>query len=426
MKRKLLAVINNSACSLLCILGTILLTLTCIPVFSEDGNTESQFPIVYLTYQDDPTTSITIHWITDLDKQDTSVSYREMNDLPFNLIYAEGTNEALPDDFPYRVHTVKLNNLSPGQSYSFSLLGHDDQTYSFRTVPDTLDKPLTFVTGGDMYHGAENLLRRTNHAAAQEDPYFVLAGGDICYATDKLDLGKEHIERWILFFKAYSDEFISSEGHLIPIVPALGNHDVKGRYYQDESKAQLFHSFFSFPGVQAYRTLDFAEYMSIVVLDSGHTNSVEGAQLNWLKDQLQEREDQSYLFTLYHVPAYIGKNAKNTLITKIINKYWTPIFDMFKVNAAFENHEHIYKRTHPLLAGEVNEEGTIYIGGGAWGTLPRVPMNPEDEPYLAKTASTRHFLKVTVNKDRVKYESIDENGNIFDQTEQKSRVLLNK
>jgi hypothetical protein len=43
------------------------------------------------------------------------------------------------------------------------------------------------------------------------------------------------------------------------------------------------------------------------------------------------------------------------------------LFDKYHVKAVFENHEHQYKKTFPLLNNTVNPNGTIYFGDGAMG-----------------------------------------------------------
>lgn len=47
---------------------------------------------------------------------------------------------------------------------------------------------------------------------------------------------------------------------------------------------------------------------------------------------------------------------------------WGSIFDQYKLNAAFENHNHFIKLTKPLNNNEpVTEEGVLYLGDGAIG-----------------------------------------------------------
>ena len=102
-------------------------------------------------------------------------------------------------------------------------------------------------------------------------------------------------------------------------------------------------------------------------MDSGHTHPINGAQTEWLAGVLEARQLVPHKFALYHVPAYPSSRPFNYGISKQIRKNWVPLFDKYKLTAAFENHDHDYKRTHPLLEGKTAPKGVIYLGDGAWG-----------------------------------------------------------
>jgi hypothetical protein len=82
-------------------------------------------------------------------------------------------------------------------------------------------------------------------------------------------------------------------------------------------------------------------------------------------------------------------------VSPLIRQHWVPLFERFGLNVAFEHHEHAYKRTHLLLQGSPHPAGILYLGDGSWGVeKPRKPKSPSERPYLAKSASTRHFILV--------------------------------
>src|SRR5262249_15509426 len=149
------------------------------------------------------------------------------------------------------------------------------------------------------------------------------------------------------------------------------------------------------PGKPGYNVLDFGNYMSIFLLDSGHTNPVGGKQAEWLAKMMQVRKDTPHKFALYHVPAYPSVHKIDKEIGAEIRKFWVPSFDTYHLTAAFENHEHAYKRTHPLLAGMIVADGVVYVGDGGWGVKnPRAPRRVHEKSYLANALSARHFLVV--------------------------------
>lgn len=208
---------------------------------------------------------------------------------------------------------------------------------------------------------------------------------------------------------------VTPEGCLIPMLPAIGNHDVMGRFEQTPKEAPFFYSLFAMPGESGYNVLDFGDYMSIFLLDSGHTNPVEGKQAEWLAKTLQQRQSVPHKFALYHVPAYPSVHKLTEKIGSLIRKYWVPSFDAYHLTAAFENHEHAYKRTHQILGNAIAVDGVVYIGDGGWGVLkPRNPRNVEEKWYLAKAASARHFVVVDVEQDKQTIHAINFDGQILD------------
>ena len=92
---------------------------------------------------------------------------------------------------------------------------------------------------------------------------------------------------------------------MIPLVACLGNHEVNGGYKGTRSDATFFLPLFD--GLYkdtTYAALDFGDYLSLVLLDTGHVSPVGGEQTDWLDDVLRDREERPHLFAVNHVPAY--------------------------------------------------------------------------------------------------------------------------
>jgi acid phosphatase type 7 len=386
---------------------------------------------VYLTWQRSPETTMTIQWVTDSHQSADFIEYKKEDET--NWKTAKGFHFPLEGIYPFFVHRLELTNLQSGASYQFKI-DSEDQIYKFRTMPANLASPVKFIAGGDMYHEETvKELMKTNLQAAQQDPMFVLVGGDIAYAGDKLALFPDTLQswmdwflegfskkqkkrkRWIEWLITWKKTMVTSDGYLIPIVPTIGNHDVNGRFGQTPDEAKIFYQLFPFPGKRGCNVLDFGKYMTIIILDSGHSHPIPGDQTNWLYQTLYERSSFPKKFALYHVPAFPSVRSFEGKYSTLIRKYWVPIFEQFDLTAAFENHDHAYKRTHPLKEGTINPTGALYIGDGAWGVLNlRKTKHPSKAWYLAKTASVRHFILVTVQKDSVRFTAISDNGEIID------------
>jgi hypothetical protein len=213
------------------------------------------------------------------------------------------------------------------------------------------------------------------------------------------------------------DTLIAEDGRVIPILVAIGNHEVQGGFHHRhddyeqtdvwrERFATYFYSLFAFPGQPGYNVIDFGDYMSLIALDTFHTNPIEGEQTQWLERTLSQRVDVPHVFPFYHIPAYGVSTSSGPMRRHVV-----PLFEKYGVRIAFENHGHVYKRTHPIRDGKISEDGIVYVGDGAWG----VNLKPvRDRWYLAKAQSVHHFIVVTIHRDQRSLLMVDADGNIID------------
>ena len=160
--------------------------------------------------------------------------------------------------------------------------------------------------------------------------------------------------------------------------------------------------------------------MAVWALDSGHLASFAGAQEVWLERSLREHRDTPFRFALYHVSLYPSHRPYDGDGPRAGRRHWVPHFDAFGLTAAFEHHEHLLKRSHPLRAGALaaDGEGTLYIGDGCWGkSHVRKPVG--ERWYLAKTLRRRHVWSVSASGDEVHYTALGAAGQVFDEALQR-------
>lgn len=403
------------------------LFLLCFVLAAIACNAANYDPVaLYLTWQRNPESTMIIRWLTPPDRQEDLIEYQQEN--VGEWLTANGYHMPLPQNVPYLMHSVELTHLQPDTNYIFRT-GHDGRIFKFQTMPATLNQPIRFVAGGDMYHDGIEFLHATNRQAASTSPLFALVGGDIAYAADSkasylpswlnrwIDTPtKQDFNRWLAWLIAWKNDMVTPDGRLVPFLPVVGNHDVNGEFEQTPVQAPFFYSLFAMPGQQGYNVLDFSNYMSIILLDSDHSHPIKGDQTNWLANTLKCRQHVPHKFALYHVPAYPSARSYNLKTSQKIRKYWVPYFDRYQLTAAFENHDHTYKRTHPMLNGAISQKGVIYIGDGAWGVeSPRTPSKPSKKLYLAQAASKRHFLLVTIEPEKRTVTAVSSDGETFDQ-----------
>jgi hypothetical protein len=220
---------------------------------------------------------------------------------------------------------------------------------------------------------------------------------------------------------------------MIPMVACIGNHEVDGGYGQPRTKAPFFYALFDglYPET-GYATLDFGDYLSLVLLDTGHTSPIGGAQASWLERTLQARQDRPHVVVVNHVPAYPsfrnpeptpskdGKTMK--LGTGELNrKHWVPLFEKYRVPVVLEHHDHTFKRTKPLLGGLAHANGVLYLGDGSWGRL-RTPKSADKLTHLAVTSRDYHLSLHRLQGQERFHVALDELGRIMDVSHSGQRI----
>ena len=300
---------------------------------------------------------------------------------------------------------VQLTGLQPDTIYCVKL---GKKEFKARTLPAKRPDRISFVTGGDMMHKPE-WHEDGVKAMASRSPDFALIGGDLAYANG------QDWKRWLDWIEVYADHARSSDGLSIPFVVAIGNHEVIGGYGQIPEKAPLFFNFFPFPQENdATYIIDMYKDLSVLVLNSNHTRPVED-QVEFIEQALSLRKTRKHLFALYHFPAYgIVKGGLENPISQSMRKHWTPLFDKYGLDAAFENDHHVYKRSKLIKGGKVDDSGTLYIGDGAWGVKTR-GIGSENLWYVEQASPTRHVIEVVIENDVRTYRAINHDKKVFDE-----------
>ncbi|MFN7140222.1 MAG: purple acid phosphatase family protein, partial [Limisphaerales bacterium] len=366
-----------------------------------------------------------IQWHTTHPNARTELEFRRMDGGDWQL--ARGSNEPMPYS-DRLIHTVELTKLNEDTYYLFRF-GKDTKEYKFRTMPKDLRRPIRFISGGDVYH-QRDWMDQMNALAAKLDPAFVVFGGDLAYAVGNKKSERDDVKRWYDYFDSWKNLAIAPDGRLIPQLVTIGNHEVVGFWDQPHEAGKGFYALFAMPGNRGYNHLDFGNYMTLLLLDSQHTKPVAGVQSEWLNNVLSKRKKVPHIFPVYHVPGYPSArpfdSGENAHISEAIRQHWSPLFEKHGVKIAFENHDHAFKRTHPIRDGKVNPTGVTYLGDGAWGVRLRNTHPVESTWYLANAASIRHLFLVTLYPDQRHVMAIDSDGKVFDEVYQrveKSRAL---
>ncbi len=363
---------------------------------------------LFLTWRRDPTTTMTVQWIAPASTSNISIGFTEAGEKTlWRSIATKQHPYPMTDLYVFR---AELTGLRPGTEYLFQI-GGNPTTHRFRTMPAKATDTFQFVSGGDC--GVNEHAVANNIMAAAQEPMFALIGGDLGY-----DNGRS-ADTSLEFMRNYSRHMIDPKGRLIPMVVCIGNHEVNGSYGKTREAAPFYLALHD--GLYAERTfatLDFGDYLSLVLLDTGHIAPIDGEQTAWLDKALAERTERPHLIAVNHVPAYPSyrpyESQGDKVGTGALNReHWVPLFERHNVDFVLEHHDHTFKRTHPLKDGLVNANGIVYLGDGSWGKL-RAPKSPEERPYLATTSGSYHMTLHRLEGEQRFHVAIEETGRIAD------------
>lgn len=305
------------------------------------------------------------------------------------------------------VQRLSMQGLTPNTEYLLTVPGRDELVL-FKTAPATLDQPLVFAEGGDV--GTSHHVGMLHELAAAWDPLFGLVGGDCAYGN-----GVDP-NAWHKYLKLWHDHMVTPDGRSIPMLCTIGNHEVDGSYGKPKTNAPFFYALFGplYPNRGTYQSLNFGDYLTFFLLDSGHTAKHGGQQTKWLSAALDARPEVTHRFAAYHVPAYPSHRPFDGPYSSPAREHWVPLFEKHQLDAVFEHHDHTYKRTHRLLNDQPHPDGILYLGDGAWGRTPRT-VNP-DLSYLAVAKSERNVIRVTLDPSGTQaYLAVDEHGETLDE-----------
>ena len=405
---------------------------------------------IYLTWQKENTSNnitLNIHALNNIDELEVfyDSQSRKDSDNAYSFKTKAKGKHFIKDRYIFH---IELSNLEPGTIYYFSIKSKIDgfsEERKFKTIPQNFDS-LRLVEGGDWEQPNEAI--KLCEIAAKYNPDAVLLGGD--YPDEVLSV--DDYRKWDMWLDSYCKTMITENGVLIPMILAIGNHDVVGGFGQTYKNSPFFFKYF--PQTNNDNESFFIKYLGkdivLIVLDSGHCYDYAGKQYEWLKKKLKLTKDIPIKLALYHVPIFPSVRFPNeNLSYRILHplakishknidfsmllcsqsylgkKYWLPLFDKYQLTAAFEHHDHTLKRTKPIRFGMIHPYGTVYLGDGGWS--PKIQCSPLQSylsGYFAKCSShLQFFWLIDIKKDKICYKAISKNNQIIDEYIQKIKKM---
>ena len=335
------------------------------------------------------------------DLGDYSYSYASMYD--YRLFYkAELKDLEAGTEYVYRVGSKSHDDFS--EFYTFKTEAEDEDSFSMIAVTDPQGRTIEEYA----YYA------KTLNTALEEckDPAFILNCGDF---TDNA-----YYDDWWRYF------FESSKGTCegIPLVTAVGNHDVRGdsvkfyNYHFDnpQNAKGLSENFVPKEGTTitmaaCIKYLDNTVYsfdygnahFAVVNTGSDHGDATEllSLQKEWLKNDLQNT-DKKWKILVTHRGIYVEKVRKQTEAVKLA---FLDIIDECGVDLVIEGHDHVYMRTNKMRGGQVSEDGIYYaiIGSAALKRYDTDEMHDWVSVIKPLPKELPNYVVISVDDSKISY-----------------------
>lgn len=338
----------------------------------------------HLTWQRDPSTTVTIQWTTlntETDGYEPKVWFARADEttgagedmgIPYSDAYwTAGTGfnytAVLTKDEAFVQWEVELTGLTADTDYVYRAGTWDafdaggatltaatlSPIQRFRTGRTKGDRaPIRFIAAGDSRGGYDQIVENVDRLSAMDADFWVFSG-------DMNQMGNP--DEWGSWFAAMDP--ISANTVLMPV---QGNHEILGELYYEQ---------FALPREEDGLPYEYVENawhivtgnILLIGLNSVTTSVVE-EQKPWLKATLERYKDDAdidWRVVMYHHPAYSSSNHKST---GRVQDHWVPIFEDYGVDLSLSGHDHNYERSVPIRGSqEVDEaEGVIYVTAGAF------------------------------------------------------------
>lgn len=367
-------------------------------VIAQQGNAgfEVQPYLQYATQN-----SIRIHWETTMPAN----SYVWYGPAMLHSGKAVLPNKAVAGSVGNMQYAV-LGNLQPETVYFYQavsvLPGGDTLKSAVNTFQTAVKDSSAFAFA--VFSDSQNdwkdpeVWKRVSEQAYKERPNFAVHAGDL------VDLGYMK-DDWVNEFLGQGNLFMKT----IPIFSIPGNHEHDaGYYYQYMYVPQPY--FYSFRyGNAEFFMIDTDQYQ-----EEG-TDMFNAVELALAKSNAYWKfvihhhppfsSDDDDFGNTYHEASALGDDEVQQLV---------PLYEKYGVDIVFYGHIHTYERTWPIRENKtVAENGVIYINvGGAGGSLENPA--PTRSWFTEKLRTIHHFGYVAINGQQLRFQAIDENGNLFD------------
>ncbi len=301
-------------------------------------------------------------------------------------------------------HSYVINGLEAGQRYLYRVGAGEHWSEWFEYIVPSRGEKLSFVYFGDPQVDLKSQWSRVIRAAYRHQPDCAF----MVYAGDLINRSGRDIE-W--------DEWFYAGSYILATIPQLmtpGNHDYKDAVLDPHWNAQFTLPANGAKGVEGscyYVDYDNLRFISI---DSGADNELRkedgvklAAQKAWLTSVLESNTKKWVILTT-HLPFYSPKQSRDN---KHIRDHFQPIIEKYKVDLVLTGHDHSYGRGRASDNPQEKHQ-VMYVVSVSGPKLSEVG----DKEWMEHSGQHKQLYQIiTIDNNKLKYESYAGDGSLFDQ-----------
>jgi acid phosphatase type 7 len=307
-------------------------------------------------------------------------------------------------------HAVKLDNLSPGQTYSYSVeaCGSTTGVRQFRTASGAGTSRVHFTAMGDFGTGgnlqSQVLARMAQGSNAGE---LILALGDNAYSS-----GTE---------QEFQDRMFKPMAALlrrVPLFSAPGNHE----YVTDQAQPYLDNLYMPAnnpAGSERYYSFDWGP-VHFISLDSNcaiglasPSRCTLAAQKSWVAQDLAATGRPWKVVFFHHPPWSSGEHGSQLTM----RREFAPLFEQYGVDLVLTGHDHNYERSKAMKGDGVaapGVKGIPYVVVGSGGATLRAFPGAQPAWTAYRNNTDAGYLSVVVEGGTLSAQFINPSGTVRD------------
>lgn len=363
----------------------------------------------------------------------------------------EGTSEwatqpSTTKNFPHRnetIHRAILNSLQEGTAYEFRFEGEGEGDIRKFKVPPRNEPEnfrISILSDHQQLNSIDNaVFRSITSMIAAYDSDLVIFNGDTIQCWGSESSGAQN--SWALFLTIMGGDMVNTEGYMIPMVFAIGNHDLwpytlTGRdMWEPEvppnNHLRFFHTLWDDTDHNyhyGYGHLTCGDWLLLIFVSTDHTVRMS-TQIPFLEGLYARFGNRfKYVLPVQHIIPYPPYRALGTSeVSRLLKVDAHRIYQKFGVKFISSAHDHVWCITEPIFIAENvydvtesdsqvvqpdNPQSIRYVGSGACHSSTLRQPGSGNRWWIDEMAGVQNFWYIDFGSGAMEATGIDHHGTV--------------